>query len=682
MFRGIGNVMRHFGRKLLSWMIVLAMTLSCLAAVYAEEETETEIESIAEEEETEVIEEPETEPAVEPETEEAAEPETEPAAEPETEEAAEPETEAAPEPETEPATEAAPEPGTEEAAEPETETKEEGEPVAVPETEQLIETLGNAVERVDELELAGRTCYMYVPQSDRVGRFLGFAPMFMVLGDGPFTAESVLETAHEKGFTELAERDGICMLFVNPIESWDSEADNAAEAELMAAYWDTYASMPGLVFVDGKAVRTNAETGEQTIVYPGSLHGTQIYGEGKGADFIARNWLKNNAFKANYGPQEGFEGFCPPCGVALFNPTELTVNTEDGPEIPLAIVNGPENVQEVADSYNRGSVSYELVRRPEATGFEADLVVKLYDDVVAAYHFAQTAFRKSPQYTISGIREYNGKRTVSTGSTLEYYGYIPEDLELTEGSVPLVMYFHGGGGEGEAMLDWTDWVKVGKEKGFAVLSVDQHYAYTSEEVIELLDMLIADNPWIDTTRIYATGFSMGGGKTWNLAIKFPERLAGAIPTAAGWMSEGGAGWGEPMDESIIKEGIIMPVFYIGGGVSFLPEFPAAEPTNVNAVIKALWKMNNLGDYEFDETCGSRWGALPDETEALQNFDNVGVIQQLVIDRFASPDGCIYTCLCTDRNMAHNQSGKNAHVAWEWISRFSRAADGSIVVEEK
>ena len=102
---------------------------------------------------------------------------------------------------------------------------------------------------------------------------------------------------------------------------------------------------------------------------------------------------------------------------------------------------------------------------------------------------------------------------------------------------------------------------------------------------------------------------------------------------------------------------------------------------MNAVIAALWKMNNLGDYTFDADCGSRWGAAPDSTEALDNYNNVGVIQQLVIDRFVSPDGNVYTCLATDRNMAHNQSARNAWIAWEFISRFSRAADGSIVIAE-
>ena len=546
--------------------------------------------------------------------------------------------------------------------------------------EEAGKMVGNATERVDELQLAGRTCYMYVPASDRVGNFLGFAPMIMVLGNEAYTADTVLATAHEKGFAALAERDGSCILFVNPVEAWDSEADDAAAGDLMAAYWATYASMPALVFTDGKAVRKNAETGEETVVYPGSLHGSQFFGEGKGADFIARNWLKMNDYVANYGPQEGFAGQIPPGGVALFNPTALTANAEDGPEIPLAIVNGPANTQEVADSYNRGSVSYKLVKAPEVTGYDARLVVELYDEIVSKYHFAMVSFRESPQYTIHGIKEINGKRKVATGNELEFYEYIPEELDLTKaGSVPLVMYFHGGGGEGEAMLAWTDWPQVAKAKGFAVLSVDQHYNFTSEEVIDLLDQLIAENPWIDTTRIYATGFSMGGGKTWNLAVKYPDRLAGVIPTAAGWMNEGEGGWGQPMDESIIKAGIILPAFYIGGGVSPLPEFPAAEPTNVNAVIAALWKMNNLGDYSFDETCGSRWGKAPDATKALDRFDNVGVIQQLVIDEYASPDGNVYTCLATDRNMAHNQSPRNAWIAWDFISRFSRSADGSIVI---
>ena len=47
-----------------------------------------------------------------------------------------------------------------------------------------------------------------------------------------------------------------------------------------------------------------------------------------------------------------------------------------------------------------------------------------------------------------------------------------------------------------------------------------------------------------------------GGKTWNMAVKNADRLAGIIPTAAGWMGEGAEGWGAPLDMDLVTEGMI------------------------------------------------------------------------------------------------------------------------------
>ena len=43
--------------------------------------------------------------------------------------------------------------------------------------------------------------------------------------------------------------------------------------------------------------------------------------------------------------------------------------------------------------------------------------------------------------------------------------------------MPLLMWFHGGGGEAEAMVSWTEWPLVAKENGFMVVSFDQHGSY-------------------------------------------------------------------------------------------------------------------------------------------------------------------------------------------------------------
>ena len=44
-------------------------------------------------------------------------------------------------------------------------------------------------------------------------------------------------------------------------------------------------------------------TREPRTVYPGSLHGLQFYGLGKGADYIAAHYLENNTYDANYAEQ-------------------------------------------------------------------------------------------------------------------------------------------------------------------------------------------------------------------------------------------------------------------------------------------------------------------------------------------------------------------------------------------
>ena len=90
-------------------------------------------------------------------------------------------------------------------------------------------------------------------------------------------------------------------------------------------------------------------------------------------------------------------------------------------------------------------------------------------------------------------------------------------------------------------------------------------------------------------------------------------------------------------------------------MSFLGEFPKAEPTTVNSALATVWKMNGMGEYVFDEASGSVWGVKPYEIEGQEFFDNVHVIQQLEIQKFMAPDGNIYVCLATDRNMAHNLS---------------------------
>lgn len=108
------------------------------------------------------------------------------------------------------------------------------------------------------------------------------------------------------------------------------------------------------------------------------------------------------------------------------------------------------------------------------------------------------------------------------GQPLEYWTYAPRQQA---GTVPLVLVFHGGSDNAEFMVWSTGWAQTAAEHGFTVVSVDQHVARTPEQMVTLLDHLLAENPRIDRSRIYASGFSMGSVKSFDLAEQFPDRFA-------------------------------------------------------------------------------------------------------------------------------------------------------------
>lgn len=546
---------------------------------------------------------------------------------------------------------------------------------------------GNTEERVDEVTVAGRTCYMYVPESTRIGNFLGLTPIVVVFGNEAFTAESALAAARGKGFADLAQRDGLCILFANPVESWDSTADAAAADALYTSIYSTYSSRPDVVFVNGKGTITDTESGKSRTVYPGSIHGLQMFACGKGADYVATNYLVANTFDAYYALQTFPNASGTPSGIALFAPSTLTVPEKDVTVIPMAVVNGPQNAQAFADAYNAGAGVSKVITQEGLVGFDAKLVTNLYEEVTSKFYYSQGQFRVSPKYAANGIVELNDTKTVSTGKAIEYYTYIPADLDLSvKGSVPMMLWYHGMGGEAEAMLSWTEWPEIAKEDGLIVVSVDQHWSMnapdqslTAPEMMELLDLIIADYPYIDTTRIYSSGFSAGSAKTWEIALKNWDRFAGIIPCALGVFNA------DPSYASAIEAGGILPTFYLAGGLSPFERGAAAYTQNA---LKLLWTQNSLGDYVYDAALGE-WGVTPSTTVRMPYRDDADMAlkeesrqQVLSIDAFASADGNTYTWLAVNENKPHTITNNDAHVAWEYIKKFSRNADGTIAIAKE
>ena len=141
-------------------------------------------------------------------------------------------------------------------------------------------------------------------------------------------------------------------------------------------------------------------------------------------------------------------------------------------------------------------------------------------------------------------------RTISSGGNeYEYLVYVPGGLD---GPAPLVLNFHGLGGDGPGQARYTAYRELAEREGFVVihpsgLLIDGSQGFRSWElaqeaglnpqldaerddlqfVRDLLDEVMA-HFCIDSDRVYSTGMSNGGGFSSRLACELADRIAAAF----------------------------------------------------------------------------------------------------------------------------------------------------------
>ncbi len=103
---------------------------------------------------------------------------------------------------------------------------------------------------------------------------------------------------------------------------------------------------------------------------------------------------------------------------------------------------------------------------------------------------------------------------------------------------PLVFFLHGAGEKGDDLdvaskYGYMQYVREeGKEYPFIFIAPqcpnNKYWGCYTELLIAFLDY-ICDTLPVDGQRIYLTGFSMGGTRTWMLAMAEPERFAAIAP---------------------------------------------------------------------------------------------------------------------------------------------------------
>ena len=124
-----------------------------------------------------------------------------------------------------------------------------------------------------------------------------------------------------------------------------------------------------------------------------------------------------------------------------------------------------------------------------------------------------------------------------------WYEYIPPRLRGTKQKAPLVFYFHGVNCVPLYGAEQSGWHDIADREGLIVvfpaparnkawnIGNDPRMPSDFDFVLALIRHMKQVHP-IDETRIYATGFSMGGMMTHAITAVYPEIFAGAAPCNA------------------------------------------------------------------------------------------------------------------------------------------------------
>ncbi|MCR5250966.1 MAG: hypothetical protein K6E50_10210 [Lachnospiraceae bacterium] len=485
------------------------------------------------------------------------------------------------------------------------------------------------------------------------------APMLTVLEEERMSMEEAVAFAEEKGFAKIASAVDSSVLFVYPRceGGWDK-----ADAELYRELIANTKNHPE--YKDGIVSITDFFSGEfKGYFIRGAIFRADLYGYGKSADYIARELLKTIQGEYLWGPGEITPAMCSLERLSIVPAPERT----DIPVMSIA------NSAEINKAFE---------------GFE-HLLVKDAADVCADFEAFVKKFKMwvgkvdlEPDFEELGMVEEAGCTEVHTSPDnkgrykdqpthkVGYFVYYNKGI-MDKGPVPLMLGFHGGGDCSMYLTFVSGWWEVCHDHDFLYVAVDDHLEVRPTEVMELIEDL-KKKYRIDEKRIYAGGFSMGSGKTWDLYQEYPLVFAGLAPASALFPVKENP-FGLSLGDPKLNTEHPVPVFYSGGEASPLPELPSQAETCLDRVqyVAATNKLKCRFDVSFAEK--DKWedpfyGIPGDRVEEIPDESRGSV---LTVRYYDSEDGVCRTAFASVSGQQHECRHHSCENAWKFISQFKR-----------
>ncbi len=485
------------------------------------------------------------------------------------------------------------------------------------------------------------------------------APYLLVFEENNLSMDEEIAYANENGLTEIAKNASSSVVFIYPTDEkgWDG-ADEDLFIDLIsesriAQYYEN-----GLI---KSRERFTKKWGELFI--RGAIFRTFLFGRGKSADYIAKRLLKTINGLYLWGPGE-----ITPTAAVLENLSVLPdIQRRD---IPVVSVGNTEDI----NAHIQNACDHVFLEEER--------------DFSKAYHDFLKPFKRwcgNLEREISagelGLTEEFFEAMVNTspdnmgddaGSETHRIGcaaYYNREL-FKNGPAPLVLAFHGGGDSTFYLTRVSGWYRVAARNNFLLVAVENHLNSTASEMIQLISVLKEKYP-IDEKRIYASGFSMGGCKSWDLFQEYPDTFAALAPMSATF-EVGLNVYGKPAPKPV-NQNTPVPVFYAGGEITPLPELPFQAEKCLDRM-KYVFKVNRVKtplDISFEGKDTWLHPIFGIEGDEIQKIHDPARDAVLTVHYFRSEDGVVRTAFASIDNQGHECREHTCEEAWKFMSKFTR-----------
>jgi len=508
---------------------------------------------------------------------------------------------------------------------------------------------------------------VYIPNNDLRDDVLNYgfvAPFLIVLQDEKMSEEEMVFFAREKGLEKLAKDFATSILFVYPnsAKGWENAPQNILDEIISNSKIHQY-------YEDGMAKALNRFTKSlEGYFIRGAIFRICMYGFNKSADYLARYGIAHFEGDGLWGRAD-----CAPAFISLSNPT--VVPDIKANDIPIACYNATEEIC----SKIKDNAKYYLIKHDEDIYNDFYSFARKFRRMLGELELdpdleAQGMIIESGVFEVATSPDNDGDDKGTDKHEIGYFAFYNKDI-FSEEPAPLLISFHGGGDSAMYIAHVSGWAKIAHKYNFLLVSIENHLNSTATEMKELI-LNLQQKFNIDSTRIYVSGFSMGGCKSWDMIQEYPNILAAAAPMDATF-EVGLNVYGQPVNKKINRSESV-PIFYVGGELTPLPELPFQAQKCIDRA-GYVFEINNIPvkyDVKLEEVSeweNKIWGINGHDTLTLKDPLRQGV---LTLQLFESSDGNCNTVLGSVDNQGHECREHTCEMAYRYMSCFRRV-DGRI-----